>query len=83
MAPGDKQFHLISWDADKKYNNMRTFQKRSDGEKGYKSLGESPKILISGETGDVLFSHGEQNMVDQCLGMFYTQRYQGKYFGQP
>jgi len=25
MAPGDKQFHMVSWDANKKYNNMKTF----------------------------------------------------------
>lgn len=25
MAPGDKQFHMISWDANKKFNNMKTF----------------------------------------------------------
>jgi hypothetical protein len=74
---------LVSWDASKKFNNMRTFQKRSDAEKGYGALGDAPKILVSGETGDVLLSKGDQNMVDQCLGMFYTQRYQGKYFGQP
>lgn len=83
MAPGDKQFHMVSWDANKKYNNMRTFQKRSEAEKSYKALGKVPKILVSGETGDVVLSSGEQNMVDQCLGMFYTQRYQGKYYGQP
>lgn len=83
MAPGDKQFHMVSWDANKKYNNMKTFQKRSEAEKGYKTLGDIPKILVSGETGDVVLSNGEQSSVDQCLGMFYTQRYQGKYFGQP
>jgi hypothetical protein len=72
---------MVSWDANKKYNNMRTFQKRSEAEKSYKALGKVPKILVSGETGDVVLSSGEQNMVDQCLGMFYTQRYQGKYYG--
>lgn len=25
MAPGDKQYHLVSWDKDKKFNNMKTF----------------------------------------------------------
>ena len=24
MAPGDKQFHMVSWDASKKFNNMKT-----------------------------------------------------------
>jgi len=55
---------------------MRTFQKRSEADKGFAALGDNvPKILVSGETGDVLMSNGEQKMVDQCLGMFYTQRY--------
>jgi len=83
MAPGDKQFHMVSWDANKKFNNMKTFEKRPDAEKEFNKLGGIPKILVSGETGDVLLSNGDQKMVDQCLGMFYTQRYQGKYFGQP
>jgi hypothetical protein len=75
---------MVSWDSNKKFNNMRTFQKRSEADKGFAALGDNvPKILVSGETGDVLMSNGEQKMVDQCLGMFYTQRYQGKYFGQP
>jgi len=72
MAPGDKQFHMVSWDAGKKFNNMKTFGKRSEAEKDFQALGEVAKILISGETGDVLLSNGEQSMVDQCLGMFYT-----------
>jgi len=72
MAPGDKQFHMVSWDAGKKFNNMKTFQKRAEAEKDYQALGDLPKILISGETGDVLLANGEQSMVDQCLGMFYT-----------
>lgn len=83
MAPGDKQFHMVSWDAAKKINNMKTFQKRDLAEKDFLALGEIPKILVAGETGDILLSNGEQNMVDQCLGMFYTARYQGKYFGSP
>jgi len=72
MAPGDKQFHLVSWDSGKKFNNMKTFPKRSEAEKDFQALGEVAKILISGETGDVVLSNGEQSMVDQCLGMFYT-----------
>jgi hypothetical protein len=72
MAPGDHQFHLISWNLDKGINNMKTFQTRPDGDKGFKDLGEMPKLLISGETGDVLLGHGEQNQQDQILGMFYT-----------
>lgn len=75
---------MVSWDAKKKFNNMRTFQTRKEADAGYAALkDDAPKILVSGETGDVLMSSGEQKMVDQCLGMFYTQRYQGKYYGQP
>jgi hypothetical protein len=54
---------------------MKTFQKRSLADKGFKDLGEMPKLLIAGETGDVLLGHGDQNQQDQILGMFYTQRY--------
>lgn len=63
---------MVSWDAAKKFNNMKTFQKRAEAEKDYQALGDLPKILISGETGDVLLANGEQAMIDQCLGMFYT-----------
>ena len=35
----------------------------------------------SGTTGDVLLGKGQQHEMDQILGMFYTQRYQGKYYG--
>lgn len=51
---------------------MKTFQKRTEAEKDYQALGDLPKILVSGETGDVLLANGEQSMIDQCLGMFYT-----------
>lgn len=64
MAPGDKQYHMVSWDANKKFNNMKTFQKRPEAEKDYQALGSVPKILISGETGDVLLANGESSMVD-------------------
>ena len=62
---------------------MKTFQKRAPAEQYFAELGPIPKILVAGETGDVILANGETNMIDQCLGMFYTQRYQGKYFGQP
>lgn len=83
MAPGDKQFHLVSWNLDKGINNMKTFQKRDLANKGFEDYGEMPKLLFCGETGDVLLGHGDQNQLDQILGMFYTQRYQGKYYGTP
>lgn len=74
---------MISWDEAKKINLMKTFPKREAGEKAYQELGEVAKILVSGETGDVLLANGKQPMVDQAVGMFYTQRYQGKYYGLP
>lgn len=64
MAPGDKQFHMVSWDENKKINNMKTFQSREEGESAFLDLGNVPKILVAGETGDVVLSHGKQNMVD-------------------
>lgn len=83
MAPGDRQFHMVSWDAAKKTNQMKTFQGRTEADDAYAALGSVPKVLVSGETGDVLLANGEQAMVDQAVGMFYTQRYQGKYYGMP
>lgn len=83
MAPGDRQFHMVSWDAAKKINQMKTFQSRTEADDAYAALGSIPKVLVAGETGDVLLANGEQAMVDQAVGMFYTQRYQGKYYGMP
>ena len=59
MAPGDMSFHLASWNLEKGINNMKTFQQRDLGEKAFEDLGEMPKLLISGETGDVLQAHGD------------------------
>lgn len=61
MAPGDKQFHLVTWNLDKGINNMKTFQKRELADKGFEDFGDMPKLLFCGETGDVLLAHGEQN----------------------
>lgn len=83
MAPGDAQFHMVSWDDARKTNQMKTFQSRKEADEAYYALGSIPKILVSGETGDILLGNGEQNMIDQAVGMFYTQRYQGKYYGMP
>lgn len=84
MAPGDKQFHIVTWNLDKGINNMKTFQTREEADKAFANdFGEMPRLLICGETGDVVQAVGERNQQDQILGMFYTQRYQGKYFGRP
>jgi hypothetical protein len=47
----------------------------------FDELVDQPKLLISGETGDVLAAGGTQSEIDECLGNFYTARYNGKYFG--
>ena len=59
MAPGDKSFHMVSWDEVKKFNPMRTFPNRAEAEKSYSELKNVAKILISGETGDVILSEGK------------------------
>lgn len=73
-------FHLVSLKDGK--NNMSSFKSRVEADKAYLILGKIPKIMMSGETGDILMSNGDQNSIDQCLGMFLTQRYQGKYYGK-
>ena len=64
MAPGDHQFHIISWDMDKARNDMKTLQTRSEADSYFEDLGSRPKILVSGETGDVLLGSGDTNMID-------------------
>lgn len=59
MAPGDQSFHLSAWLGDKKINYVKTFPTREEGEKGYKNLVGLDRILISGETGDVVMAEGE------------------------
>lgn len=62
MAPGDKQFHVVTWNLDKGINNMKTFQTRQDADKAFANdFGDMPRLLICGETGDVLSAVGEQN----------------------
>lgn len=75
MAPGDLQFHLISYDGKKKFNEMKTYPTRKEADDAFTKLGNVAKIIISGETGDLLVGHGPQPSIDQCLGFFYTQRY--------
>lgn len=74
MAPGDKMFHLVSM-KEKNQNKFSSFKTRTQAEIAYATLGKVPKLMMSGETGDILKSHGDQNSVDQCIGMFLTQRY--------
>jgi len=43
---------------------MKTYPTRIDGEKHFAELGPIPKILVAGETGDVVLASGEENMID-------------------
>ena len=75
-------FYMVSYDPATKMNKMNSFKTRALADEAFGKLtGQSAKILMSGETGDLLRSSGEQNWKDQCLGMFLTQRYSGKYYG--
>mmetsp|Transcript_5191 Transcript_5191/g.8018 ORF Transcript_5191/g.8018 Transcript_5191/m.8018 type:complete len:85 (+) Transcript_5191:679-933(+) len=83
MAPGDKMYHVVSYDPKKKLNKFTAYKTRALADDAFSKLnGQLAKIMISGETGDLLRGAGEQNWKDQCLGMFLTQRYSGKYYGQ-
>ena len=71
MAPGDKRFHLVKFE--KGNNKFEAFTTRKQADEAFNKLDDSvPRILLSGETGDILLSKGSQNMRDQCLGMFMT-----------
>lgn len=62
MAPGDRMFHVVS--LKNKQNKMNNFKTRLDAVKEYLKLGNIPKIMMSGETGDILMSNGDQNSRD-------------------
>ena len=73
-------FHLVSLKNNK--TQMASIKSRKEANIEFAVLGKVPKIMMAGETGDILQSAGEQNPRDQLLGYFLTQRYQGKYFGK-
>lgn len=74
-------FYIIS--NENKANKMNSFKNRSLANDFYSKMSkDAARIMISGETGDILQSKGDQNQRDQCLGMFLTQRYSGKYYGR-
>lgn len=81
MAPGDQMFHVVSYEG--KTNKFTSYKTRELANEAYSKMSDNiPRIIMSGETGDMLQSHGPQNWRDQCLGMFLTQRYSGKYYGR-
>ena len=58
MAPGDRKFHVVSL-KDKQNNKMSSHKTRLEAEKEYLIRGKHPKIMMSGETGDILMSSGD------------------------
>jgi hypothetical protein len=62
MAPGDKMLHVIS--LKDKQNKMHSFHTRVEADMDYLKFGRIPKLMISGETGDILLSNGDQNSRD-------------------
>ena len=71
MAPGDQMFYIIS--NENKANKMNSFKTRALANDFYaKMKDDTARIMISGETGDILQAKGDQNLRDQCLGMFLT-----------
>ena len=81
MAPGDMMFYLVQSDQ-KGQNKLNSFKTRKLADEAFSKLENTAAILMSGETGDILAAKGDQNLRDQALGMFLTQRYQGKYYGK-
>ena len=58
MAPGDHKYHTINYQPNNEQNGYRSFSTRAEGQKHFEELGEMPRLLISGETGDVIMAHG-------------------------
>lgn len=58
MAPGDKMFHVVAFKDNK--NSMHSFKTRVEADKHYLMQGsKTPKMLMSGETGDILLANGD------------------------
>jgi hypothetical protein len=71
MAPGDQMFYIVS--SENKSNKMKSFKTRKEANTYFTTMGaDVSRIMISGETGDILTSKGDENQRDQCLGMFLT-----------
>ena len=52
---------------------MNSFKTRALANDFYAKLStDISRVMISGETGDILQAKGDQNLRDQCLGMFLT-----------
>ena len=62
MAPGDKMFYMVTQEDDGK-NTLKSFSKRFIADAAFKNQ-KASRILVSGETGDLLQSAGDQNKID-------------------
>lgn len=63
MAPGDQMFYIIS--NENKANKMNSFKTRPLANEFYGKMGtDISRIMISGETGDILQAKGDQNLRD-------------------
>lgn len=64
-------FYVVS--NENKQNKMNSFKTRELANDHYNKMSaNTARVMISGETGDILQSKGDQNLRDQCLGMFLT-----------
>ena len=58
MAPGDHMFYIVSYEG--KQNKMQSFKSRELANKAYSKMAQSvPRIMMSGETGDILQAKGD------------------------
>lgn len=58
MAPGDQMFYIVSYD--KSMNKMNSFKTRKLADEAFDKMAEDvPRILVSGETGDILMGSGD------------------------
>ena len=53
MAPGDKQFYVVQYLKDKKTNRFDWYKTREAADKAFSQV-DTPRIMLSGETGDIL-----------------------------
>jgi len=63
---------LVSFNEDKKSNFVKSYESREEADTAFTEKDSESKLLVSGETGDVLLAAGQPNMINQCVGYFYT-----------
>jgi hypothetical protein len=62
MAPGDQMFYIVSNESSQ--NKMSSFKTRELANKSFAKMGSVPRIMVAGETGDILQAKGDQNLRD-------------------